>query len=68
MVRSGQETIIHIILHVHDFMIILHQSFADEICGILASQGLKSELVLTRRAQNEKLSVMKFYHSNAFTV
>ena len=36
--------------------------FTDDICDILASQGLKHNVVLNRRAQNEKLSVLKFYH------
>ena len=36
--------------------------FTGDICDILAAQGLKHKVVLNRRAQNEKLSVLKFYH------
>ena len=34
--------------------------FTDNICDILTAQGLKHDVVLNRRAQNEKLSVLKF--------
>ena len=35
-------------------------SFTDDICDILTAQGLKHDVVLNRRVQNEKLSVLKF--------
>ena len=35
-------------------------SFTDDICDKLTAQGLKHNVVLNRRAQNEKLSVLKF--------
>ena len=44
---------------VHDSDIIT-VSFTDDICDILTAQGLKHNVVLNRRAQNEKLSVLKF--------
>lgn len=40
---------------------------SDDIFDYLASKGLKHEEVLNRRAQNEKLSVLKFYCGTRWT-
>ena len=42
---------------------LINSSFllTDEICEVLAKRGLKHSVVLTRRAHNEKLSVLKFH-------
>lgn len=44
--------------------IILAVKFTGEVCSILDTQGFKHEVVLQRRAQNEKLFVYRFFRSN----
>ena len=39
-------------------------STADEIISELSFSGLRSEIVLSRRAHNENLSVFRFCHSD----
>ena len=53
-------TFLKIVYFSPDIMISLY--FPDEICDVLREEGLLSELVISRTAGNEKLSVVKFYY------